>query len=140
MEALDLNAIDWSGLEGRIRAAMELHHLSHRRFAGAAGVSLPAVAKWLNGGRIAPQRWVSVANALHLSVPELLGTNVSYPAVPPKTDPEAAVLLRELAALSAEPFDRAVPDLMRVLQAAQKYVESQSPQGLPLHTVGDRPL
>jgi transcriptional regulator with XRE-family HTH domain len=127
MANVDVDSIDWAGLPSRIRVALKQHDLSHREFAEAANVSLPAVTKWLNGGRISHDNWRPVADALHLNVDELLGTKRRRTPPQPRSSPDdvrAALLLERLAALSTEPFDRAVPDLMQVLKEAQELAEA----------------
>lgn len=126
-DALDLNAIDWDGLPGRIRNALGGRELSQRQFAHDAGVSLPAVHNWLNGARIKPERWPRVARALGLSIEELLGPSTPDPVAPVPSDvnsPQADALLTRLAELSSEPFDQAIPDLIEVLRDAQAYAET----------------
>jgi hypothetical protein len=125
LEALDIDAIDWEGLPARLRRAMATRTVSHRRFADKAGVSPQAATKWLQGGRIAPERWAAVAAALNLTVPELLGLPEQAPQQHAgDRSTEAEVLLGRLAALAAQPFDRAVPDLMLVLRDARRLAEA----------------
>jgi transcriptional regulator with XRE-family HTH domain len=123
VQIVDPQSIDWDGLPARLRTAIAVRKLSHRRFATAAGVSSQAASKWLNGGHISPERWSSVAEAAGLSVPELLGVPLETDSEP-APDVEPVAILRRLATISSQPLDRAVPDLMQLLRDAQQYAEA----------------
>jgi transcriptional regulator with XRE-family HTH domain len=128
----------------RLRAGMGRKGLSQRAFAAKAGVQVQSVTNWLNGKRISTDRLPAIAEALGMSLDELLGHAPPPPSGPspqaratpmpesadqlPLAQHDAATRIAQDLAQLGPGLDKLeaelLPDLLRILRNAQSYVQS----------------
>ena len=116
---------DWDSWPTRLRGGIESRKLTQRRFAALVGVSPQTVTNWLSGSQISTDHLPAVADVLRLTIEELLLGSRGTEA--PRASHEAIEITEAFAQLAdeLEPLERAVPDLLRVLDEAKRFVSEQ---------------